>query len=70
MITFIIQYNHPLNLNWCNYTDDEGNNIEFVTKSGAIAVAKDLAASGEVHPAKSENWQILDSHGNVFPIVP
>lgn len=67
ILTYIIQYQR-LPLVWTNYTDDNGDNVEFVTKSGAMTVAKDLAASSEVHPSQKESWKILDSHGNTFPL--
>jgi hypothetical protein len=66
MTTYIILYKGQLG--WTNYTDDDGYNVEFITKNGAITVAKDLAASSELHPSQNESWKILDSHGNAFPL--
>ena len=67
MTTYIIQY-QELPLVWTNYTDGNGDNVEFVTKSGAMTVAGDLAAFSELHPSQKQNWKILDSHGNIFPL--
>lgn len=68
MITYILQFNYQANLNWTNLVDDDGVNIEFATKSSAFQVAKMLAADSDWLPGNCENWQILDSDGNIYPI--
>jgi hypothetical protein len=74
MTTYQLQY-RTLSPGWLVYKDSLGFSVEFVALRAARKVATDLSLSGggttnlPIYPILPENWRVVDSHGNYYPLA-
>lgn len=65
MATYVLQYREN-GVHWINVVDDDNFAVEFITKSGAIAIAKELSTCDHlptISKAGNSTWRCIDSYG-------
>ena len=68
MVTYILQYRIFTVSNWANLADDNNYAVEFVTKNGAISIAKTLSTCENyptINAVFGTSWRCVDSHGGI-----